>query len=68
MKMKDKKLPILFLILAMVFTFGTILFFSIGATLTGAAIGTNFSPWTFAWVALIIAVIFIGISLLHEEK
>ena len=65
--MKDKKFPILFIILSIVVTFSVFLLSSMHATITGAAIGTEFSGWTLIWVALVIVTIFLGISILHKK-
>ena len=68
--MKDKKFPILFIILSIVVTFSVFLLSSMHATITGAAIRTEFSGfsgWTLIWVALVIVTIFLGISILHKK-
>ena len=66
--MKDKKFPIIFLILALVVTFGFFLINPITATITGAAIGADSYGWTMVWTALIIISVFVGMIVLHEEK
>lgn len=67
MKNKDKKFPIILLLLAIIVTFGTFLVSSMHATITGAVIGSVFSGWTLIWVILILTAVFIGLSILHEK-
>ncbi len=66
--MKDKKFPIIFLILALVVTFGFFLTITMIPTITGAAIGSAFSGWTIIWTTLIIISVFVGIVVLRKEK
>ena len=66
--MRDKKYPILFLIISIVSVFSIFLLASVHRTITGAAIGTTNQAYNFIWVGLILVVLFIGISVLHDKN
>jgi len=66
-KFRDKRFPIIFLVLAIVSTLGIFFVSSMSMTITGAAIGSIFSGWTIIWAILILVTIFIGISILHKK-
>ena len=66
---KDKEFPILFILIAIIATFGIPLLISSGTTITGQAIGSEIPfTWTLPWILLIIFAIIAGIIVLREEK